>query len=251
MRLIPLPEGRGIDLDDGGLGQGVGTDQLVVRRVESDRDDTALAADTLTAPGEVAGLETQTAKLAVAAAGADEMDALGTDTCAGGLTALLEGPALGVRRRLEAEAIGLCDVPLLAVRCALSTSGAALVTGVTRDTAIMLASAQCHLMGSEELYRPYPMIALGEGYCSRPSQPTPVVLVLPTRPHPICSQRVIPIAFLHLVVGFCVVVNAARAWSTGQTSSTSNFSKVEKALGLACSKCRRGSNRVPVAKTSC
>lgn len=28
--LIPLPEGSGIDLDDGGLGQGVCTDQLVV-----------------------------------------------------------------------------------------------------------------------------------------------------------------------------------------------------------------------------
>jgi hypothetical protein len=35
-------------------------------------------------------------------------------------------------------AIGLC-IPLLAVVCALSTRGAALVTGVTRDTAYVSA----------------------------------------------------------------------------------------------------------------
>ena len=37
-----------------------------------------------------------------------------------------------------AGAIGLC-IPLLAVVCALSTRGAALVTGVTRDTAMVSA----------------------------------------------------------------------------------------------------------------
>ena len=31
--LVPLTEGRGVDLDDGGLGQGVGADKLVVGRV--------------------------------------------------------------------------------------------------------------------------------------------------------------------------------------------------------------------------
>ena len=40
-------------------------------------------------------------------------------------------------------AIGLC-IPLLAVVCALSTSGAALVTGVTRDTACV--SAMCSVV---------------------------------------------------------------------------------------------------------
>jgi len=31
--LVPLTEGRSVDLDDGGLGQGVGADKLVVGRV--------------------------------------------------------------------------------------------------------------------------------------------------------------------------------------------------------------------------
>ena len=59
---------------------------------------------------------------------------------------------------------GLC-IPLLAIGCALSTSGTALVTGVTRDTASMSANARFMIeLGC--LY--YPMIAVGEGhYCER------------------------------------------------------------------------------------
>jgi hypothetical protein len=88
--LVPLTERRGIDLDDGRLGEGVGTDEFVVGRVESDGDDADLAGDTLATPGEVAGVETQGAELAVAATGADEVDTLGADTGVGGLAALLE-----------------------------------------------------------------------------------------------------------------------------------------------------------------
>lgn len=90
MGLVPLTERCGIDLDDGGLCKGVGADQLVVGRVESDGDDADLAGDALRTPREVARVETQCAELAVAATGTDEVDALGTDTGVGGLAALLE-----------------------------------------------------------------------------------------------------------------------------------------------------------------
>lgn len=92
--LVPLTERSGIDLDDGGLGQGVGADQLVVGGMEGDSNDADLAGDALRAPGEVAGVETQGAELAVAAAGAHEMDALGADTGVGWLTAGFESALL-------------------------------------------------------------------------------------------------------------------------------------------------------------
>lgn len=89
--LVPLAEGGGIDLDDGGLREGVCADQLVVGRVEDDSDDAGLAGNALTAPGEVSRVETQGAELAVASAGADEVDSLGADSGVGGLASLLEG----------------------------------------------------------------------------------------------------------------------------------------------------------------
>jgi hypothetical protein len=90
MRLIPLAERSGIDLDDGGLGEGVGTDELVVRRMVCDGDDTHFPRDALGAPAVVAGIQTQGTELAVAAAGAHQMDTFGTDTGLGRLTTLLE-----------------------------------------------------------------------------------------------------------------------------------------------------------------
>lgn len=48
--LVPLSERRGIDLDDSGFGKGVGTDQLVVRRVEDDTDHADLAGNALRSP---------------------------------------------------------------------------------------------------------------------------------------------------------------------------------------------------------
>lgn len=59
-------------------------------------------------------------------------------------------------------AIGLC-IPLLAVVCALGTRGAALVTGVTRDTARV--SAMCYGVLLSSSCGLYPMFAVGEGYC--------------------------------------------------------------------------------------
>jgi hypothetical protein len=65
--------------------------------VVDDADDARLAADALAAPGEAAGVEAKGAELAVAAAGADEVDALGANARVGGLAALLESSA-GRRR---------------------------------------------------------------------------------------------------------------------------------------------------------
>lgn len=92
--LVPLTERSGINLDDGGLGQGVGADQLVVGRVVGDDDDTGLAGDALGGPGEVARVEAKGAVLGVATAGADGVDTLGADTGVGLLTASLESALL-------------------------------------------------------------------------------------------------------------------------------------------------------------
>jgi hypothetical protein len=90
--LEPLPEGSGVDLDNSGLGQGVGADELVVGGMVDDSNDTGLLGDALGAPGVVAGVETESAELAVAATGADKMDALATNTGIGWLATLLESP---------------------------------------------------------------------------------------------------------------------------------------------------------------
>lgn len=90
MRLVPLPERRGIHLHDSGFGQCVRAHELVVARVVGHPDDAAFPGDALGAPGEVAGVEAHGAELAIAAAGADEVDAFGADAGVGGLAALLE-----------------------------------------------------------------------------------------------------------------------------------------------------------------
>lgn len=131
--LEPLAERSGVDLDDGGLGQGVGADELVVGGMVDDADDAGLLGDALRAPGVVAGVETESAELAVAATGADKMDALAANTGIGGLATLLESPI--VMSDMTLEAIGLC-IPLLAVVCALGTGGGALVARVSGDTAM-------------------------------------------------------------------------------------------------------------------
>jgi hypothetical protein len=88
--LVPLSEGGGVDLDDGRPGEGVGTDEFVVGRVEGDDDHADLTGDTLRSPGEVAGVETETTVLGVSTAGADKVNSLGANTSVGWLTALLE-----------------------------------------------------------------------------------------------------------------------------------------------------------------
>lgn len=92
--LVPLAEGRGVDLHDGRLGQGVCAHELVVARVVGHGDDAHLARRALGRPRKVAAVETQGAVLVVAAAGADGVDALGADLGLGWLTAALENALL-------------------------------------------------------------------------------------------------------------------------------------------------------------
>jgi hypothetical protein len=113
--LVPLLEGGSVNLDDGSLDEGVGTDQLVRGGVVSDTEDTALTGGGLRGPGEVTGLKTESAELVVATAGADEVDLLGANLGVGGLTAKLE-------------------LSLLAHGNLLTSGKTALVGGVTRDT---------------------------------------------------------------------------------------------------------------------
>jgi hypothetical protein len=129
VRLVPLAEGVGVDLHNGSLGQGVGADELVVGRVEDNADDADLAGDALAAPREVAGVDAQGAELAVAPAGADEVDTLVADAGVCGLAALLESPVCATSSDTcygmmmgAAGAIGLC-IPLLTIVCALRPGG--------------------------------------------------------------------------------------------------------------------------------
>lgn len=92
--LVPLTEGGGVDLDDGRLGESVCPDELVVGGVVGHADDADLAGGALGGPGEVTAVEAQGTVLVVAAAGADGVDALGTDTGLSRLAAALENALL-------------------------------------------------------------------------------------------------------------------------------------------------------------
>lgn len=93
MSLVPSSEWSGIDLHDGGSGKGIRSDKFVVRGMESDDNDTGLSGDSLTAPTEVARVESETSELSVSAAGSYEMDSLSANTGVGWLTTFLKGSA--------------------------------------------------------------------------------------------------------------------------------------------------------------
>jgi hypothetical protein len=137
MCLIPLSERSSVDLDNGRSGEGVGSDEFVVGRMESDDDDSDLAGDALRGPGEVAGFETESTKLSVTTTGADEMDSLGSDTSIGLLSAGFESALLPCKilswifsgwNTCQLRHMGFL---LRTVICSLGTSGRALVSAVS------------------------------------------------------------------------------------------------------------------------
>jgi hypothetical protein len=72
--LVPLPERCSVDLDDGRLDDGVGSDKLVVGSVVNDTNNSGLAGGVLGRPREVAGLETQSAVLEVSSTSTHGVD---------------------------------------------------------------------------------------------------------------------------------------------------------------------------------
>lgn len=91
MSFVPLSEGSSVDLDDGRFGESVGTDEFVVGGMVGNDNDTDFASDTLRAPGEVAGVDTESTVFCVSPSSTDKMDALRADPGVRGLTTFLEG----------------------------------------------------------------------------------------------------------------------------------------------------------------
>merc|ERR1712244_113756 len=76
VRLVPLSEGSAIDGDDGALDEGLGSDQLVVRGVVDNVDDSALSGSSLGGPGEGSLVESEGSVLDVSTSSSDGMNSL-------------------------------------------------------------------------------------------------------------------------------------------------------------------------------
>ena len=108
-------------MDHRALGEGIGSDELVVGRVVGDRDDADFAGDAFRAPAEVPRVKAEGAVFMVTAANADDVDAFGTDTGVGRLATFLEGPDLQTSEDgLGSEPERKWEkIPLFPVVCAL------------------------------------------------------------------------------------------------------------------------------------
>lgn len=113
--LEPLSEWGSVDLDDGRLGQCVGSNQFVVGRVVHNTSNSGLSGDTLGSPREVTGLDSQSSELLVATSGSDSVDSLSTNLGVSWLSTQLE-------------------LSLLSELGSFGTSSSTLVTRVSRNT---------------------------------------------------------------------------------------------------------------------
>jgi hypothetical protein len=113
--LVPLAEGSRVHLNNGALNERLGADELVVRGVVDNVNDTGLARDGLAAPGEGTRVETEGTVLGVATASTHSVDALLTELGVGGLATELE-------------------LSLLTILGTLGTGMRALVTAITANT---------------------------------------------------------------------------------------------------------------------
>lgn len=112
---VPVSEGGRIDVHDGVLHKGLGTHELVVRRVVNDIEHASLEGHSLGTPGEVSVVKSEASVLQVSAASAHKDDALGSNTGHGGHTSHLE-------------------LSLLLVNWHAATSGPSLLARVPRNT---------------------------------------------------------------------------------------------------------------------
>ena len=74
---IPQSEGVCIDLDDGVLHEGLGTDKLVVSGIVNNIENLGLSGDSLGSPGEVALIKSQSSELVVGTSTTDSANTLG------------------------------------------------------------------------------------------------------------------------------------------------------------------------------
>lgn len=116
VRLVPLSEGGSVNVDNGTLDEGLGSEKLVVGSVVSNLDQSSLPGDGLGTPSEVTRVESKGPVLDVTASGSDLVDTLGRVKLGhGGLTTEFK-------------------LSLLSVVGTTSTGGGALVARVTSDT---------------------------------------------------------------------------------------------------------------------
>ena len=87
---VPLSERSGIDLNNGVLGQGLGTDQLLVGSVVNSIQDSGLVGSVLTGPDEVTGVQSHGAELHVTTSASNGMDSLVSDLSVSSGSAELE-----------------------------------------------------------------------------------------------------------------------------------------------------------------
>ena len=123
---IPLTERSCVDLDDGVLDQGLGTDQLIVRRVVENVNDAGLVRLGFGTPREVAVVKLESAVLHVFTTASDQNDALLTDFGVASDSSHLELSFLLVDRHA-------------------TTSRSPLLSGVPRDTHSILINNKIQL----------------------------------------------------------------------------------------------------------
>ena len=95
---IELLEGSGVDLDDGVLDDGLGSDELVVGGVVDHVQDSGLGGESLGSPNVVALIEAESSELVISTAAADRTDLLGAELSARGLSCHLKLPLLLMNR---------------------------------------------------------------------------------------------------------------------------------------------------------
>ena len=76
VRFVPLTEGSSIDLNNGVLDEGLGTDKLVVGGIVDNVNDTGLAGNGFTSPAEGTGIQPESTEFGVTSTDTDSVNTL-------------------------------------------------------------------------------------------------------------------------------------------------------------------------------